>query len=110
MIKENFIMDDEILVITEEKTSDGVRIILKGHVDIMNALLLEKKLDELMERKENNVLVNMENVNYLSSSGIKACLKMYKELNSSGGRFKIEQPSMSVKNVLHAIAFDDFML
>lgn len=96
--------------ISEEKTPEGIRVILSGHIDNNNAPLVERKLEEIAKRGDVNIVLNMNQVYYLCSSGIKVILKIYKETKNAGGKLKIEEPSPSVKNVLKITAFDEIFL
>jgi len=54
--------------------------------------------------------VNMSQVEYLSSVGIRVILKIYKQTMETGGKFNIERPSEIVKNVLGMVALKELVI
>ena len=102
-------MSDEKLLIFENKTGDSLKIILKGRINADSASILQRKLDE--SSKENrHIILNMQNVPFLSSGGIRVVLMFYKILKANGGSFFIENPSDNVKNVLGMTALEELLL
>ena len=103
----------EDLVITIKKGKDETkitRIIIEGRINTSNASAFEHKLKNVIDDGTTNILVNMSRVQYLSSSGIRVILKTYKQLEEINGKFNIEFPSESVKNVLGLAALDKMLI
>ena len=105
-------MKDEALSITEEKEDGTARFILKGRVDSYSSNVLEFKLEKTLNEEEGpkNIVLNMFQIEYLSSAGIRVILKFYKDAKKAGGRLGIESPSESVKNVLGLTALDELLI
>ena len=103
-------MNNENLEITQGQTAQGIKFILKGHVNSVSADYLEEKLEEAFNSGEINIVLNMLRVDYLSSAGIKVILKAYKDAAKSGGRLGIEGPSENVRNVLGMTALDRLLI
>jgi len=99
MKRENFIMTKE-----EDKTLGITRFTVTGRVNSENSSVLKFKLEESLQYGENNIVLNMSKTDFLSSDGIKIILNTYKEAQKKGGKFRIEDPSQSVKNVLGVVA------
>jgi anti-anti-sigma factor len=103
-------MEDNTLEITEN-ISDGIcRVTAKGRVDTNNADMLLEKLENAMNNGSKNIILNMYHIDYLSSIGIRVILKIYKQATETGGKFKIEQPSKIVKNVLGMVALKELLV
>ncbi len=66
--------------------------------------------DEMIRivRGSNKVLVNLENLEYLSSAGIRVLLRAFKKLNESGGKMKICNATGTAKIVLEISCLDKF--
>ena len=96
--------------ITREEFEDGVRLITKGHINAMNATALQYDLEEAVSDGFKNIVLNMTQVEFLSSSGIRVIIKTYKTLEKAGGKFRIERPSENVKNVLGITALEGMLL
>ena len=96
--------------ITKEEKNDALKFHVKGRVDSLNANALQFRLDEALRDGNIIIVLNMSQVGYISSTGIRVLLKTYKEAGELGGSFKIEYPSDNVKNVLGMTALDEMLL
>jgi anti-anti-sigma factor len=103
-------MKEEELEITEEKSTGEGRFILKGRVNAASADALLYKLETALKEDRKTIVVNMSQVEYLSSVGIRVILKIYKQATEAGGKFNIERPSENVKNVLGMVALKELMI
>jgi len=103
-------MKDEKLEITESKSDDICRFTVKGRIDSNSADSLLFKLENALKDGQKAIILNMSQVDYLSSIGIRVILKIYKQANEEGGTFKIERPSEIVKNVLGMVALKEMLV
>lgn len=104
------IVGTENFVITQEKNQEGIRLIVQGRLDSNNSGELEHKLVDALEDGQINIILNMFQVEYLCSSGIRVILKAYKNARAAGGKLGIEMPSECVKNVLGMVALDEMLI
>jgi len=98
------------MIITQEKTSEGVKLTLQGRVDSTTAIKLGNELEQAIKDGHTNIILNMLQVEYLCSTGIRAILKAYKEVKTAGGSFGVESPSECVKNVLGMAALTEMLV
>ena len=103
-------MEKVILEILEEKTPEGVKFRLKGRVSSDNADKLQDALQKALNDGNKNIILNMLMVEFLSSAGIRVLLKAYQDAKNAGGKFGIEKPSQSVRNVLGMISLDNLLI
>jgi anti-anti-sigma factor len=103
-------MKKEEFEIEEEEIRKGVKFTLKGRVNSLNCEELQYILDKALKDGKINIVLNMLWVEYLSSAGIRVILKTYKDAHEAGGKFGIEMPSQSVKNVLGMTALDEMLI
>ena len=103
-------MKDEELEILEDRSPGAVKFTLKGRVNAINADSLLYKLETAIKEGHTNIIMNMSQVEYLSSVGIRVILKIYKQTSEKGGTFKIERPSENVKNVLGMVALKEMLV
>jgi anti-anti-sigma factor len=103
-------MKDEDLLITEEKSPGASRFIVKGRVNASSSDVLLFKLEKALKDGQKSIVLNMSQVEYLSSIGIRVILKIYKLASEKGGKFKIESPSENVKNVLGMTALQELLV
>jgi len=102
-------MRDEELEILEDRSSGAAKFTLKGRVNASNADSLLNKLEAAIKEGHTIIVVNMFQVEYLSSVGIRVILKTYKKTTEAGGKFSIERPSENVKNVLGMVALKEML-
>ncbi|MCL2064294.1 MAG: STAS domain-containing protein [Candidatus Cloacimonetes bacterium] len=103
-------MNNDEILITKETEGDKVRFILRGRVNINNSPSLQFELDEAMRKNEINIVLNMSQVYFLSSAGIRVILKMHKKTTEIGGSLGIEDPSENVRNVLGMTALEEMLV
>jgi len=105
LVNENFIITKD-----KDKTLGLIRFTVKGRVNSNNAPALQYKIEDALNYGELNIILNMEQVEYLSSDGIRVILKIYKQAEKAGGKFKIERPSEIVRNVLGLVALNELLV
>ena len=103
-------MKNDEFTIKEEKTGEVNRFIAQGRITSNNANVLQHKLNEAFSNGGTNIVVNMLQVTFLSSAGIRVLLMFYKMAKQAGGSFYVENPSENVVNVLGMTALDEMLL
>jgi len=103
-------MKNDDLEITQNKENGVLRFILKGRVSVINAPTLQFKLEEVLKHGEKNIVLNMMQVTFLSSAGIRIILKIHKKTFEMKGSLGIEEPSEVVKNVLGMTALEELLV
>ena len=79
---------------------------LSGNLDTSTAPALETEMDKLIESQANKIVVNLKNLNYMSSSGLRVFLKTAKQIKAVNGSFKLCEPNETVKDILKISGFD----
>ena len=103
-------MNIDDITITKEQSENVTRFILKGRVNINNSTTLQFELDEAIKKGEKNIVLNMSQIYFLSSAGIRVILKTHKKAYELGGSFGIEDPSENVRNVIGMTALDEMLV
>ena len=103
-------MGNDDFSITQKESQEGIKFIINGHLDYAKAEELQKQLEETIKNGNNKIILNMHQVSYLCSTGIRVILKTYKDAKNSGGSFGIEMPSERVRNVLGMVALDEMLI
>lgn len=75
--------------IRTEKTTNSTELKIIGRLDSNTSLNLEKELIGIIEKGETNILVNFEELNYISSSGLRVFLVGAKMLDKENKKLKI---------------------
>jgi anti-anti-sigma factor len=78
----------------------GTELRLNGRLDGQWAGALESELQELIRSGERHIQLNLAEVVFLSSAGIRVLLKQWKALQSIGGMLGVVEPSPAVRKTL----------
>lgn len=79
-------------------------VYLKGRLDVSIANEVEEGLNDLIENGGYvNVVLNMKDVDYMSSSGFRACISTLRKLNAKEGKMKISNIKPAVKRIFDVI-------
>jgi len=85
--------------ITIEK-KDGINIYyLSGELVVNTATQLEKKLIPAIDGGIKKVILEMSELNYISSAGLRTILQAVKKITPSGGKLVIAEPIDEVNEV-----------
>ncbi|WP_269543084.1 STAS domain-containing protein [Cerasicoccus fimbriatus] len=88
------------------KEGGFTRLIMDGRFDASWCDHLRSVLDETIRRGEHHLQLDLAEVHYLSSAGIRLLLKTYKQLKAIQGTFQIVNPSENTANVLRLAGLD----
>ena len=73
---------------------------VSGRVDSSTAPELEKSLQGLMDSNRNQIVMDLQEVDYMSSAGLRVLVAVHKATKKNGGGLSLAQPSERVKEVL----------
>jgi len=103
-------MEEETLSITENIDGEACNLTAKGRIDSNTADILKEKLESVLKTEYKTIIINMSQVKYLSSIGIRVILNVYKQAKEEGKKFNITRPSEFVKNVLGMVALKEMLV
>lgn len=91
-------------MLKKKKTGNVFIVYPEGRLDVTKSTELEEEVMQLID-KENarNIIMNLENVEYMSSSGFRACIAILRKLKSLNGSFKISNVRPAVKRIFDVI-------
>ena len=95
--------------ITETKENDVNIYRLNGRLDSNTSPALEKKLAVAIEDGATNMVLDFENLEYISSAGLRIILKTTKDLKRSEGSIVLCAMQDYVKEVFEIAGFDSFL-
>lgn len=96
--------------ITEQQLDHSiVKINLAGRMDIDGVKSIEAEFAGMTAAPRMAVIVDMSDVPYMSSIGIRALLMNAKALAKRGGKFTLLNPQANVKNVLTTSGIDQLI-
>lgn len=88
------------------RESGGVQILaFEGNLDTNTSPEAEAKINELIEGGAGKLLVNFEQLNFISSAGLRVLLATAKKLGGKGGTLKICTLNSTVQEVFDISGF-----
>ena len=76
---------------------------VKGRVDSETAPELDDALAKLLQNNRNKIVLNLQDVNYMSSAGLRAMVKAYQSANKSGGDVRLAAVSEPIEVILRTV-------
>ncbi|OHD07399.1 MAG: hypothetical protein A2Y41_01270 [Spirochaetes bacterium GWB1_36_13] len=90
-----------------EKKGDIVIIYLQGRLDVHKSLEVEQDINEIIEKGEKNIIFNLKELSYLSSSGLRVFIATLRKLKEINGLLKIAEIQANVAKIFKIVEFDD---
>ncbi|MBN8219047.1 MAG: STAS domain-containing protein [Spirochaetes bacterium] len=88
---------------------DGIVILdIDGEIDLYNAPEIKGTIKQQMDGGHKKIIVNLENVSYIDSSGIGALISSLSNLKKIGGGLKIMHVYDSVRKVFELTKLTSF--
>mgnify|MGYP001009473371 CR=1 FL=1 len=86
--------------LTQRRVGDRLELHISGRLDAYWAEHLDAELTELVRSGRHALCLNMAQVGFLSSAGIRVLLSHAKQLAGLGGSLRVLEPSVQVREVL----------
>ena len=92
-----------------KRTKDDIIILdITGEIDLYNAPEIKDIINKLIEEQKYNVIINLEKVSYIDSSGIGALISSLSNLKKYQGGLKIINVYASVRKVFELTKLTSF--
>jgi anti-anti-sigma factor len=98
-------LETQIMEITERKTADVVTLGLSGKMDAATAKTFEEKLLSQIQSGERRFVINLAQLDYISSAGLRVFLLAAKRLNSADGKIVLCSLQAPVSEVFEISGF-----
>ena len=92
--------------ITAERHGTTLIAKTEGRVDGTNAREFQSALEESLDNSESGVILDMEQLSYISSAGLRVILLMAKTLQGKNTKFAVCSLSSSIQEVFQISGFD----
>jgi len=93
-------MDD--FSIKSERNGNVTIVTISGRVDSVTAASLDSELAKIV-REDKKIILNLKNMAYLSSAGVRAIIKALQSAQKSGGGVKLASVPEQVMEVLQTV-------
>jgi anti-sigma B factor antagonist/stage II sporulation protein AA (anti-sigma F factor antagonist) len=97
---------EDIVSITDEQKGDMLVLRIKGRLDAVSSPAAEKKIFEYINNGHHKLVMSFENVDYLSSAGMRMLLSTTKKLKTLYGKLVVCSITTNVMDVLKMSGFD----
>lgn len=96
--------------VKKTKDEQGFNVLaLSGRLDTNTASLLEKEVDECFQASEFDVVVDLDQLDYVSSAGLRILLGAHKKCMAGGGTLRIRNLKNDVAEVFDITGFSSVL-
>ena len=93
-----------------EKKQDGICILtLQGRLDASSSSEFREKILQIIEDGTNRVILDCENLEYISSAGLRVVLEATKEIKRNDGKIMLCALQDYIKELFEVAQFDAFL-
>lgn len=92
-----------------EKKDNNLNITVNGRVDTTTVAELENGVFEQLTDDVDNVVMDLENLEYISSAGLRLLLKLQKKMNATKGQFTVTNTNAFVSEILSMTGFNEII-
>jgi anti-sigma B factor antagonist len=78
-------------------------VTVKGRVDSETAPELDQALSKLLDESKDKIILNLQNVEYMSSAGLRAMVKAYQMAQKTGGDVRLAAVSEPIEVILRTV-------
>lgn len=96
--------------ITKQRIHDRMEVRAKGRLDANWANLLSQTLEEVVRHGDDRIHMNLKEVDYISSMGIRVLVTFYKKLDAIQGSFVVNESSDSVLKILEMVGLKETLM
>lgn len=91
--------------ISINKSNECTIIDLKGRLDTTNFMNLENELNTLIDKGTQNLILDCENLDYVSSSGLRVFLVALKKIKKLNGKFLMCNLQETIQEIFEISGF-----
>ena len=95
--------------ITDQKQGDIVVVSVKGRMDAISAPEFEKELDARIGQGETRFVIDLAELDYISSAGLRSILALAKKLKTGEGMLRLAALKGPVKEVFDISGFSSII-
>ncbi len=92
-----------------EPTSSLAILALEGDIDLYQTPVVKVKLDELIDRKSERILVDLSRVNYMDSSGLALFIECLQRIGAYGGKLGLFGLQPTVQHIFEIARLDQVL-
>ncbi|MDD5793571.1 STAS domain-containing protein [Clostridium sp. HCP1S3_B4] len=89
--------------------NDNLIISLIGRLDTMTSQKFEEKIKSISFDEIRNITINMKELEYVASAGLRVILMLNKKIIKNGGKLKIINANNVIKELFTMVGMDDYL-
>ncbi len=89
-----------------DTTDNSWRVSLEGELDVSTADELKKYLHKIVDEKNIDIRLNLENLDYIDSTGLGVMIGILKRLKIDNKEVYIEKPKNNVRKIFNITGLD----
>ena len=89
-----------------DTTDNSWRVSLEGELDVSTADELKKYLHKIVDEKKIDIRLNLENLDYIDSTGLGVMIGILKRLKIDNKEVYIEKPKNNVRKIFNITGLD----
>jgi anti-sigma B factor antagonist len=95
-----------IMLDIEDREVNGITVVdFFGKMNTSTSPEAEKFVNQLLDQGANKIILNLDELDFISSTGLRVILATGKKLSASEGKLVICSPNITVKDVLDMSGF-----
>jgi anti-sigma B factor antagonist len=91
--------------VTSKSSENAIVIYVDGDLTTNSSPEVEAEINEILEAAANNVVINVERVNFIASTGLRVILALGKRLDGEGFKLSVCSMNSSTKSVFEMSGF-----
>ncbi len=95
--------------LTHDKKGENLIITIKGRLDAATAPVADEAINKIMEEDCRQVLFNLNDLEYLSSGGLRVILGVAKQLKQKGVKLVLCSHTQFVREIFEVSGFDSLI-
>ena len=95
--------------ITTNISNQNLIISLSGRLDTITSPQLEEEIDRNSFDEIETVTLNMRELEYISSAGLRVVLKLHKKMTAQGGQLKLINVNDMIMEIFTMTGMDSFL-
>ncbi|NLV30928.1 MAG: STAS domain-containing protein [Acidobacteria bacterium] len=92
-----------------ETIGDRRIIRVEGRITFEHCPALERRIDEVLAGGPREILLDLEGVPFMDSSGVGEILRLFKRMREAGGSLILLRPNRKLRGLFTMYRFDQFL-
>ena len=92
-------MNMNVKTYIKEINAETMGVSVEGEIDVYTSPKVKESLNELIGKKHYNLIINLENVSYIDSTGLGVLIGALKKVKENNGDIKLVCTNMQLKKI-----------